>query len=136
MLRCMRALLPIAILSVLGVAAASAVGCSASVTLTPGTPPGKTFVGPGGVAVDFGSACTGSYEFVDGSGWAYCTGSVWDYSTTDPGYGSCSSDSECGISGGGDGGGTTGEGGGSTGEGGGSTGGEGGGSTGGEAGGG
>jgi len=47
-------------------------------------PPPATFVGPGGEVIDFGGHCTGKVYYPDRTGWAYCVGGVWDFTTTDP----------------------------------------------------
>jgi len=60
-------------------------GCSASLSI-PGTDsaPSASFVGPGGAVIDFGSPCTGALYYADGSGWAFCDGGTWVYTSTDP----------------------------------------------------
>jgi len=79
----MRALLiPIGLVSIIGVAAS--VACSASVTIGSSPPPTTFFVGPDG-NIDFGAACEGQVYYADGSGaWAYCDSGFWAYTTDDP----------------------------------------------------
>jgi hypothetical protein len=96
----MRALLiPIGLVSVIGVAVS--VACSASITLGLGS----TFRGPGGIGlVTFGTtACGATYDnvcFDADSGFGCCVDGVWQYDTSEPsGYST--------FGGGDDGGGTS-----------------------------
>jgi hypothetical protein len=111
----MRALLPIAILSFLGVAAASAAGCSASITFpagavvgtvggVPGTCSGQVYLEVPFSDCSFLTACSSgnvfalcdgtSYTECDcdnpGSGWAVCSGSDCTVGSGEGGAGSAS----------------------------------------------
>jgi len=72
-------LLTAAVVSI-AVASGACSGSSGVTTPTSSTPPhGLTFTGG-----TFGGACTGTVFIDAGTGWAFCDGDKWAYTTTDP----------------------------------------------------
>jgi hypothetical protein len=79
-----KSLLLIPAASLLIAAAIGAGACSSSVSITTSTPPGHIDL-PANVTI--GGACSDQVYFADDSGYVFCNGDQWAYTTTEPGDG-------------------------------------------------